>query len=320
MRPLIGMEKLQRQFVGRAATILPFFEDDDISDILINGVESLFIEKKGLLTQLPNPFCSKENLVEVIERMILPLGKRVDASQPYLDGRLADGSRFHIILPPVALDGPLISIRKKIRSRSVCLDDFGSVEVVEFLKSETLRGANLLIAGGTGTGKTTLLSCLLDLVPPDERINILEETSEIQVKHPHALHLEARPPSPEGIGEVTLRDLVRNSLRMRPDRLILGECRGAEAFDMLHAMNTGHKGSLGTIHANSAQDALRRMESLAMMAGLSMPLRTVKEWIGSSIQGVVFLERKAGIRQVSEIMSIYGLEGDVYRVVPRFRR
>lgn len=313
------LEKLQKQFVGKGALLLPFFEDDDISDILINGIRNLFIEKNGQLVQIDPLFVNKDSLAEIIERMIVPIGKRVDATQPYLDGRLVDGSRFHIILPPVAIDGPFISIRKKKKKQVICLEDFVSSEWVQFLKAETLRGANLLIAGGTGAGKTTLLSCLLGGVPPQERIAVVEETMEIQVNHAHVVHLEARAASPEGKGEVTLRDLVRNTLRMRPDRLILGECRGAEAFDMLHAMNTGHRGSLGTIHANSARDALRRMESLALMAGLSIPLRTVKEWIGSSVHGVIFVERRGSSRQISEIISVSGLEGDVYRVTPRFR-
>lgn len=314
-----SIESLKKQFVGRTAAIIPCFGEDEVSDILINGTQQMFIEKNGFLEPVPNPFNTRDSLNELIERMILPLGKRVDAAQPYLDGRLSEGSRFHIILPPIAVEGPIISIRKKKQKLRLGLKDFISGPMIDFLSRETLRGANLLIAGGTGAGKTSLLSCLLALVPIEERIAIIEETSEIYVDHPHVIHLEARPPSPEGKGEVTLQALVKNSLRMRPDRLILGECRGTEAFDMLHAMNTGHKGSLGTIHANSALDALRRLEALTMMAGISLPNRTIKEWIGSAIHGVIYLEKRGGSRQIIEIISLNGTEGEVYRITPRYK-
>ncbi|MFM8316649.1 MAG: CpaF family protein [Deltaproteobacteria bacterium] len=312
-------ELLNKQLVGKSSSLLPFFQEEGISDILINGTGPMFIEKEGELKWVTNPFTSKESLQDLIERMVVPLGKRIDAAQPYLDGRLADGSRFHVILPPIAVEGPLISIRRRRGNQAFQLSEFGPSKVVEFLEKEMARGANLLIAGGTGAGKTSLLSCLLGLVSPHHRIAVLEETTEIQVEHPHLIHLEARPPSPEGKGEVTLQTLLKNALRMRPDRLVLGECRGAEAFDMLHAMNTGHRGSLGTIHANSALDALKRLEGLAMLAAFSIPLRTVKEWIGSSVHGVIYLEKNGGLRQVHEIISINGLEGEVYRVTPRYK-
>ncbi len=312
-------ELVEKQFVGKCSVIIPFFIDDEITDIVINGTKTMFIEKGGVLSSVVTPFAGREILQELIERMIIPLGKRVDAAQPYLDGRLADGSRFHIILPPIAVEGPFISIRKHRRVGKLTLHDFCPEKAALFLEKETLRGANLLIAGGTGTGKTSLLSCLLQKVSKTERITVIEETKEIQVDHPHVIHLEARPASPEGRGEVTLQTLVKNSLRMRPDRLILGECRGGEAFDMIQAMNTGHRGALGTIHANSALDALRRLEGLIMISGVSLPLRTVKEWIASAIHGVVYLEKLQGQRQVIEIMSVNGLEGEVYRVTPRYK-
>jgi pilus assembly protein CpaF len=314
-----SIDILEKQFVGKSAGILPFFLQREITDILINGTEKMFVEHGGVLKSVTSPFQNRESLHELIERMILPLGKRIDAAQPYLDGRLADGSRFHIILPPISLEGPLISIRKRRNGSPLELFDFAPKQVVEFLEKEIFKGSNLLIGGATGAGKTSLLSCLLDKVSKQERIAVIEETSEIKVDHPHVIHLEARPPSPEGKGEVTLQALVRNALRMRPDRLILGECRGGEALDMLQAMNTGHKGSLGTIHANSALDALRRLEGLTMMAGVPLPMRTVKDWIGSVIQGVIYLERRGASRQITEIISVNGLEGDVYRVTPRFK-
>ena len=313
------LELLQKQLVGKSSALYPLLIDDTISDILINGTSTLFVEREGRLEFGTNPFSTKESLQELIERMILPLGKRVDAAQPYLDGRLMDGSRFHIILPPIAVGGPFISIRRRRTKARFSLSDFAPKSMVDFLEKEMLRGSNLLIAGGTGSGKTSLLSSLLSRVSIHERITVIEETSEIHVEHPHVIHLEARSPSPEGKGEVTLQTLVKNALRMRPDSLILGEVRGAEAFDMLHAMNTGHKGSLGTIHANSALDALRRLEGLVAMSVVILPLRTVREWIGSSIQGVVYLEKKGSLRQVTEIISLSGLEGDAYRVTPRYK-
>lgn len=315
----INHDVLEKQLVGKAALLLPLLKDPSITDVLINGIESCFIERDEGLEAVQNPFVQKENLFELIERMVLPLGRRVDAAQPYLDGRLMDGTRFHVILPPIAIKGPIISIRKNRRDRSLKLENFGPSPVVDWLTQAMGRGANLLIAGGTGAGKTSLLSCLLELVPRAQRITIIEETTEIYVDHPHVVHLEARPASPEGKGEVTLQALVKNALRMRPDRLILGECRGAEAFDMLHAMNTGHRGSLGTIHANSALDALKRLEGLATLTGFGVPIKTLKEWVGAAIHGVIFMERRGGCRQVVEIISISGLEGEVYRVTPRYK-
>lgn len=314
-----NIEPLEKQLVGRAASLLPFLKDSKVTDILINGIETFFIEREGELHGVPHPFNQKENIFELIERMVVPLGKRIDAAQPYLDGRLLDGSRFHVILPPIAINGPLISIRKNRRGRGIVLSDFGPPKVVEFLVNEVSRGANLLIAGGTGAGKTSLLSCLLEFVSPNQRITVIEETTEIYADHPHLLHLEARPPTPDGKGEVTLQALVKNALRMRPDRLILGECRGPEAFDMLHAMNTGHRGALGTIHANSALDALKRLEGLATLTGFGVPMRTLKEWVAAAIHGVVFMQKRGDSRQVSEIISVNGLEGDLYRVTPRYK-
>ena len=235
---------LARQFVGRALSLLALMEDKAVTDILINGTQSLYVERAGHLVPENSPFTSVDSLLDFIERLVVPIGRRIDAAHPYLDGRLADGSRFHVILPPIAPDGPLISIRKH---RSFCepipLGSFGSAEIVDWLRTQMQRRKNILIAGGTGTGKTTLLSALLSEIPPAERLGIVEESLEIRCPHPHTFRLEARPASPDGSGEVTFRSLLRNTLRMRPDRIILGECRGGEAFDMLQAMNSGHPGS-----------------------------------------------------------------------------
>jgi pilus assembly protein CpaF len=309
---------IQKQFPGRASALLPFLQDDSITDILINGPGQLFVERNGLLAREVSPFLERDSLSDLVERMLVPIGKRVDAAHPYADGRLLDGSRFHIILPPIAAEGPFISIRKQ-KGSGVTLESFGEASPVAFVRSELLAEKNILIAGATGSGKTTFLSRLIDAVPDRERIAIVEETREIRTLHPHSLSLEARPPTPDGVGEVTLRTLVKNTLRMRPDRIVVGEVRGEEAFDLLLAMNTGHRGTMGTIHANSALDALKRLESLAILVGYHIPLKVIREWVASSIQLVVFLHRREGRREIAEILSVQGLEGEVYRITPRYR-
>ncbi|MBI4404028.1 MAG: CpaF family protein [Deltaproteobacteria bacterium] len=305
-----------KQFIGRSSCLLPYLQDESITDILINGTTSLFIETDGKLEQKPSPFSSDSLLFELMERLLLTAGKRIDATRPYTDGRLADGSRFHIILPPIAIGGPFISIRKW-RSFEHCeLASFGPTEIVGWLSQQARNKKNILISGGTGSGKTTLLSRLLDCVPEFERIALLEETTEIRARHRHLIQLEARPPSPEGIGEVTLRMLIKNVLRMRPDRIVVGECRGAEAFDMLQAMNCGHGGSLSTIHANSSVDALRRLEALAMLAAASVNARTMREWISTAIGVVVQLTKQDGNRRIAEVITVGGMEGEMIRILP----
>lgn len=310
--------QLEKQFLGKAAQLLPLMQDQSVTDILINGPKSLFVEKGGRLTAIPSPFEEKQSILDFIERMLIPIGKRVDAASPYVDGRLLDGSRFNILLPPIAVNGPLISIRKNRSYSDVKMDSFSEPEVIEFLKERVKSRKNILIAGGTGTGKTTLLSCLIDLVSPDERIALIEETKEIYATHPHLVSLEARSASPEGKGEVSLRTLVKNALRMRPDRIILGECRGQEAFDMVQAMNTGHAGSMGTIHANGALDGLKRLETLVLLAGFDVPMKAVRSWVASCVDVVVFIERTAEGRKIKEVITVQGMEGEVYRISPRY--
>ncbi len=310
---------LEQQFTGRAERLLPYLKEEGITDLLINGLHSAFVEKHGQMLPIPNPFSIRQELTDFIERLIVPLGKRADAARPYLDGKLADGSRLHIILPPLAVEGPLISIRRGAARPSDLRHAFGDPAWIEYLEARLRERKNVLICGGTGSGKTTLAALLLESLPSDERLLLIEEAMELRVNHPHALHLEARPPSPDGLGEVTVRTLLKNALRMRPDRIVLGECRGAEAFELLQAWNTGHGGSLSTLHAKGCLDGLRKLEALALLSGLPLAHGALKEWVASAVDVVVYVEREAGRRQIREIFEIQGLEGEVYRVAPKLR-
>ncbi len=307
---------LARQFLGPSALLLPWMRDPLATDLLINGTDSCFVERQGKMEGIANPFTASAQLMDFIERILVPLGKRVDAARPYVDGSLADGSRFHLILPPLARGGPQISIRKRAAPGGVALETFGAGEVVQKLKDDFCRGKNILISGGTGAGKTTLLSCLLDSVPVDERLIVVEETAEIVLCHPHAVFLEARQATPDGVGEVSLRTLIRNALRMRPSRLVLGECRGNEAWELLQAMNTGHRGSACTLHANSPIEALRRLETLVLMAGMAAPHLAVREWISGAVGIVVQVERVGSERKITAMLEILGMEGERYRIHP----
>lgn len=312
------IEKLEQQLVGPLKVLLPFFEDSTVTDILINGLDSFYIEQEGGLKKIEHPLPDESALFHLIERLIVPCGKQIDAAAPYVDGRCLDGSRFNVVLAPIAVPGPLISIRKKKRAGVIPLDSFGPAPLIKWIRERVSERKTFLISGGTGTGKTTLLSSLLSEMSSDERIVLIEEVIEIETGHPHLVHLEARVPNAEGKGGVNLRSLLTTALRIRPDRIIVGECRGAEAFDMLQAMNTGHSGSLGTLHANSARDALKRFESLALMAGLQIPLKVIREWVASQIFGVIHLDRVHGKRCISEALTVSGLEGEVYRIAPHY--
>lgn len=307
---------LEDQLLGPASELLPHFYDAGITDILINGTHSLFIEKEGRLFSHPNPFTVRDTILEFLERLCIPLGKRIDASQPYLDGTLVDGSRFHVLMDPIALGGPVISIRKFARTVSLSLRSFGSEDAMARLADEVIGGLNLLIAGGTGSGKTTFLTLLLNRLPDDQRVLLLEEAREVRSTHPHVISLEGRPASPEGRGEVTLRTLLRQSLRMRPDRIVVGECRGPEALEMVQAMSTGHAGSFCTIHASSAWGALRRLECLMQLALGNVPSLTVRQWIATAIHRVAFLKRVGEQRTLVEVLRIDGMEGENYRFTP----
>ncbi len=300
-----------------------WLSDPDISEIMINGTESIYIEKNGVLNHLPSPFQDEVSIMRIVDRILSPLGRRVDEKSPYADGRLPDGSRINVIIPPVSLTGPVLTIRKFAEERLNIsrLVDMKSLskEAADFLEKAVVSKRNILISGGTGTGKTTLLNSLACFIPSRERVVTIEDAAELDLEQEHIVRLETRPPNIEGESEVTTRDLVRNSLRMRPDRIIVGECRGSEVLDMLQAMNTGHEGSMTTCHANSPRDALKRLEMMALMSGIDLPLRVVREQIASAINIVIHISRMAGGRRgVTSILEVDGIEGDQILTQPIF--
>ncbi len=307
--------------------ITPLLKDESVTEIMVNGPEKIYFEKGGKIFRYEKRFYNDEAVRRVIEKIVFAVGRRIDESSPYVDARLLDGSRFNAVIPPVALDGPTITIRKFFKRR-LTIDDlvnFGSLtqEIAEYLEKAVRYRKNIVVSGGTGTGKTTLLNVLALFIPKGERIITIEDSAELQLSQDHVVRLEARPPNIEGKGAVTIRDLVRNALRMRPDRIVVGECRGGEALDMLQAMNTGHDGSLTTIHANSPRDVISRLETMVMMAGMELPHRAIISQIASAVDVIVQLTRfNDGSRKVTSIMEIEGLEGDtiILREIFKFVR
>ena len=292
-----------------------FLDDPEVTEIMVNGYNQIYIEQAGKLSLTDMSFVDEASVNSIIERIVAPIGRRIDESQPYVDARLPDGSRVNAIIPPLSLIGPVITIRKFSRDPFTVeqLIEMGSVNpaMVRFIDACVKVRKNIIISGGTGTGKTTFLNVVSSFIPEEERIVTIEDAAELRLTQDHVVKLEARPPNIEGKGAITIRDLVRNSLRMRPDRIVIGECRGGEALDMLQAMNTGHEGSLTTIHANSPRDAMARLETLVLMAGMELPLRAIREQIGSAIQVVIQLSRYVdGTRKVSYVTEICGMEGD----------
>jgi pilus assembly protein CpaF len=294
----------------------PLLRDRTISDILINGPQMVFVERKGKLEETNVQFKDNQHLMQIIDRIVSAVGRRVDETQPLCDARLKDGSRFNCVIPPLALDGPLVSIRKFSKD-PLRVDDlirFGSLtaEAAALLKGFVQARLNIVISGGTGSGKTTLLNVLSSFIPHDERIVTIEDAAELQLQQRHVARMETRPANIEGKGEITQRELVKNALRMRPERIVLGECRGGEALDMLQAMNTGHDGSLTTLHANTPRDAVRRMETMVMMAGYDLPQRAIREQIASAVHVIIQANRLSdGSRRVLNITEVVGMEGDV---------
>ena len=308
-------EQIQRELLNRMdMKRLTLQGVDRVSEIMVNGPTKVYVERKGRLVLSDCQFTDDASVMAVIERIIAPLGRRCDESQPYVDARLADGSRVNAIIPPLALSGPTITIRK-FSKKALTPEDFirfgtWTHNAAEFMKLCVLLRKNIIVAGGTGSGKTTLLNLLSGYIPRSERIVTVEDAAELRLQQPHVVRLEARPPNIEGKGAVTIRDLVKNCLRMRPDRIIVGECRGGEALDMLQAMNTGHDGSLTTVHANSPRDVISRLETMVMMSGMELPSKAIREQIASAVDIVIHESRLSdGSRKVVAISEVTGIEG-----------
>ena len=299
--------------------IAPFVRDREVSEIMVNGPDRIFVEKRGLLSETGARFMNEQHLVQVIKRIVEPIGRHVDESSPMVDARLKDGSRVNAIIPPLALDGASLTIRK-FAEKKLTTDDligFGSLThpMAVFLEEAVKNRQNILVSGGTGSGKTTLLNILSQFIPEGERIVTIEDSAELKLSHRNIVRLEARPANIEGKGRIAIRDLVINSLRMRPDRIIVGECRGAEALDMLQAMNTGHDGSLTTAHANSPRDALSRLENMVMMAGYELPSAAIREQVANALDLVVHQQRLPdGSRKIVKVAEVTGREGDVIQM------
>ena len=292
-----------------------YLHDPDVTEVMVNGPNDIYIEVGGIIRKTAKRFPSEQQLRLVIERIIAPLGRRVDESVPMVDARLPDGSRVNAIIEPLSLNGPTLTIRRfgnrRLTANDLLEKESATPEILDFLRACVESRLNMVISGGTGSGKTTFLNILSGYLPHAERIITIEDAAELRLNQPHVVRLESRPPNLEGLGQITIRDLVRNSLRMRPDRIVVGECRGAEALDMLQAMNTGHDGSLTTIHANSARDALSRIETMVLMSGFDLPVRAIREQVSSAINVVVQTARlRDGNRKVTAISEIVGMEGD----------
>ena len=304
----------------------PLTRDPTITDILVNNAHNIFVERKGKLTRINAQFRNDAHLLAVIDRIVSRVGRRVDESSPMVDARLPDGSRVNAILPPLALDGPVLSIRRFGADITVKeLVEYGSItpDMLQLLMGCVKARLNVLISGGTGSGKTTLLNALSSFIPSDERLITIEDAAELRLQQEHVVRLETRPPNSEGRGEVLARDLVKNALRMRPDRIIVGEVRSAEALDMLQAMNTGHEGSLSTVHSNSPRDALSRLETMILMAGTNLPQRAMREQIASALDVIIQVQRLSdGGRRVTSVVEVVGMEGEMVTTqeIFRFRR
>ena len=294
----------------------PLLKDTDISDILVNRFDEIFIEKKGRLQRAEASFRDDRHLLQIIDRIVSRIGRRVDETSPMVDARLPDGSRVNAIIPPLALNGPAMSIRRfgvnPLTIDNLIENESITPEMIEFIEGAVRAKLNIIISGGTGSGKTTLLNILTSFIPPDERIITIEDSAELILQQPHVVRLETRPPNIENFGAITQRDLLFNTLRMRPDRIIVGEVRGAEALDMLQAMNTGHEGSLTTIHANTPRDGLSRIEMMVAMGGLDIPVRVVRQQISSAVNLIVQASRLIdGTRRITRIAELVGMEGEV---------
>lgn len=315
-------EQITAEILG-LGPLQPLLEDDSITEIMVNGAKNIYIERKGKLHRVPVTFENNDHVLRIIDRIVAPLGRRIDESSPYVDARLQDGSRVNAVIPPISLVGPVLTIRKFSKNPITVeqLVQFGSItqEALQFMKACVEARLNIIISGGTGSGKTTLLNVMSGFIPDDERILTIENAAELQLRQEHVVTLESRPPNIEGRGEITIRDLVINSLRMRPERIIVGECRGGETLDMLQAMNTGHDGSMTTAHANSPRDCLSRIETMCLMAGMELPVRAIREQVASAVNVICQQERmRDGTRKVTTITEVSGMEGDIITMTDIF--
>jgi pilus assembly protein CpaF len=319
--------KVAKEIIDEAIGLGPlerFLAETRVTEIMVNGADQIFIERDGKIVLAPERFTTEDQLRRIIERIVVQVGRRIDEQSPLVDARLSDGSRVNAVIPPIALDGSKLTIRK-FSKKKLGIDDligFGTVtrQMATFLQAAILCRKNIIISGGTGSGKTTLLNILSSFIPEDERIVTIEDSAELQLPQEHVARLETRPMNIEGKGEITIRDLVRNSLRMRPDRIIIGECRGGEALDMLQAMNTGHDGSLTTAHANAPRDAISRLETMCLMAGMDLPARAIREQIAAAVDIVVQQSRlQDGSRKVTYITEVTGMESEVVVMQDIFR-
>ncbi len=315
-------EQIAAEILG-FGPLQPLLEDETITEVMVNGAKNIYIERAGKIIRVPMSFESDDHVMRIIDRIVAPLGRRIDESSPYVDARLPDGSRVNAVIPPISLVGPVLTIRKFFKNPLTIeqLIQFGTItpEALQFLKACVEARINIVISGGTGSGKTTFLNILSSFIPNDERIVTIENAAELQLRQEHVVTLESRPPNIEGRGEVTIRQLVINALRMRPDRIIVGEIRDEAALDMLQAMNTGHDGSMTTAHSNSPRDTLARIETMTMMAGMELPVRAIREQVASAIDLVVHQERlRDGSRKVVNITEVSGMEGDVITMTDIF--
>jgi pilus assembly protein CpaF len=315
-------EQIAAEILG-FGPLQPLLDDESITEVMVNGAKNIYVERGGKIHRVPMTFESDDHVMRIIDRIVAPLGRRIDESSPYVDARLPDGSRVNAVIPPISLVGPVLTIRKFFKNPITIeqLVQFGTItpEALQFLKACVESRVNLVISGGTGSGKTTLLNILSQFIPNDERIVTIENAAELQLRQEHVVTLESRPPNIEGRGEVTIRHLVINSLRMRPDRIIVGEIRDEAALDMLQAMNTGHDGSMTTAHSNSPRDTLARVETMTMMAGMELPVRAIREQIASAVDLVVHQERmRDGTRKIVNVTEVSGMEGDVITMTDIF--
>lgn len=316
------LESITDEILG-FGPLQPLLADKTVTEIMVNGYENVYVERGGRLFKTPIKFESNEHVMRIIDRIVSPLGRRVDEASPYVDARLPDGSRVNAIIPPISLVGPVLTIRmfSKDPISIEQLVEFGSVssDAIQFLKACVESNLNIIISGGTGSGKTTLLNVLSSFIPSDQRIVTIENAAELQMRQPHVVTLETRPANIEGKGEISAQQLVINSLRMRPDRIIVGEIRSGEALDMLQAMNTGHEGSMTTAHANSPRDVISRIETMTLMAGYELPVRAIREQIASALDVIVHVDRmRDGTRKVTNIAEVVGMEGEVVTLTDLF--